>query len=112
MAKEPGYKKLPIGGLIIEAGNAVKYKTGAWRVYRPQVDKEKCIECLQCWLLCPDMSILVKEEKMVGYDYDHCKGCGICARICPVKAIRMILDSDAPGDADERGCFHSKKGEK
>lgn len=109
MAEEPGYKEIPIGGLILEGGNAVRYKTGAWRTYRPQVDKTKCVECLQCWLFCPDMSIIVESEKMVGYDYDHCKGCGICCRICPVKAIRMILDSDAPGEADEKGCFYSKK---
>ncbi|MFP3216806.1 MAG: 4Fe-4S binding protein, partial [Vulcanisaeta sp.] len=23
-------------------------------------------------------------------DYDHCKGCGICAHECPVKAIKMV----------------------
>jgi pyruvate ferredoxin oxidoreductase delta subunit len=27
---------------------------------------------------------------MVSFDYDHCKGCGICASICPAKAIDMI----------------------
>ena len=112
MAKEPGYKKIPIGGLIIEAGNAVKYKTGDWRTFRSLVDKDKCTDCLQCWLLCPDMSIIVKDEKMVGYDYDHCKGCGICAKICPVKAIKTIPESEAPGEADENGCFHSKKEKK
>ncbi|MDP8292431.1 MAG: 4Fe-4S binding protein [Candidatus Orphnella occulta] len=26
---------------------------------------------------------------MEGFDYDHCKGCGICASICPVKCIKM-----------------------
>ncbi len=109
MARNPGYKEIPIGGLIIDAGNAIEYETGEWRTYRPQVDQTKCIHCLQCWLFCPDMSIIAEDEKMVGYDYRHCKGCGICARICPVKAIRMILDSDAPGDADEKGCLHSPK---
>lgn len=107
MANEPGYKEIPIGGLIIEAGNAIKYETGDWRTYRPQVDKTKCTNCLLCWLFCPDMSVLVEEGKMVGYSYAHCKGCGICARVCPVKAIDMILDSDAPGKADEKGIFYS-----
>jgi len=108
MARELGYKELPIGGLILEAGNAIRYKTGGWRTYRPQVDKDTCIECLQCWLLCPDCCIYAEDEKMEGYDYDHCKGCGICAKICPVKCIRMILETDPRGTADERGRFHSK----
>jgi pyruvate ferredoxin oxidoreductase delta subunit len=42
-----------------------------------------------CWVFCPDSSILVKEEKMVGIDYDHCKGCGICAHECPTGALEM-----------------------
>jgi len=31
----------------------------------------------------------VKDGKMEGFDYEHCKGCGICASICPVKCIKM-----------------------
>jgi Pyruvate/2-oxoacid:ferredoxin oxidoreductase delta subunit len=26
---------------------------------------------------------------MLGIDYDHCKGCGICAEECPKDAIHM-----------------------
>ncbi|MCX6356273.1 MAG: 4Fe-4S binding protein [Candidatus Aureabacteria bacterium] len=109
MAKEKGYRELPPGGLILEAGNAAEYITGGWRTYRPQVDKGLCTNCLQCWLLCPDCCIHVDDGTMTGYDYDHCKGCGICARICPVKAITMILETDPRGGADERGQFNSKK---
>lgn len=109
MARDPGYKELPLGGIITEAGNAVRYKTGGWRTYRPQVDRDVCTNCLQCWLLCPDDSVYVEEGAMAGYDYDHCKGCGICAKVCPVKAITMILETDPRGPADERGRFHSKK---
>jgi Pyruvate/2-oxoacid:ferredoxin oxidoreductase delta subunit len=25
-----------------------------------------------------------------GFDLDHCKGCEICAEICPVEAIAMV----------------------
>lgn len=107
MADEKGYREIPLGGLILEAGNAARYETGDWRTYRPQVDKGKCTDCLQCWLLCPDSCIYVEDGAMTGYDYDHCKGCGICAHICPVKAIAMILETDAPGAADARGCVGS-----
>ena len=109
MVEEHGYKDIPIGGLILEAGNAERYKTGGWRTERPQVDKGKCTNCLQCWLLCPDCCIYLEEGAMAGYDYDHCKGCGICARVCPVKAIKMILETDPRGGADERGRLNSKK---
>jgi Pyruvate/2-oxoacid:ferredoxin oxidoreductase delta subunit len=28
----------------------------------------------------------------VGFDLDVCKGCAICAEICPVQAIRMVAE--------------------
>jgi pyruvate ferredoxin oxidoreductase delta subunit len=80
---------LPAGGMIVEAGNSKKYKTGEWRAQRPEVDKEKCTNCLTCWIYCPDNSVKVENEKMVGFKYSHCKGCGICANQCPAKAITM-----------------------
>ncbi len=88
--KEKGWKEIPIGGLILEAGNAEKYETGSWRNQRPIRDEEKCTDCLICWIYCPDSSIMVEEGKIKGIDYAHCKGCGICAAQCPRKAIKMI----------------------
>lgn len=92
--KLPGWKDIPIGGMILEAGNSAKYETGTWRSSRPIWDPEKCIQCLTCWIYCPDSSILVENEKMVGIDYFHCKGCGICAHVCPPKdkAITMEIE--------------------
>ncbi|MEA3485168.1 MAG: 4Fe-4S binding protein [Candidatus Aerophobetes bacterium] len=88
--KEKGWKQIPIGGLILEAGNAEKYETGSWRAFRPIRDEEKCTNCLICWIYCPDSSIIVEEGKIKGIDYTHCKGCGICAAQCPRKAIKMV----------------------
>lgn len=94
--KKLSWKNMPIGGKVVEAGNSDKYNTGGWRTYRPVHVKERCINCLRCWMLCPDSAILVKDGKIVGYDYNHCKGCGICARECPPKchAIEMKLESE------------------
>jgi pyruvate ferredoxin oxidoreductase delta subunit len=85
--------ELPIGG-IVEAGTAIKFKTGSWRSRRPIWNKEKCIHCLICWISCPDASIrITSDEKKItvitGIDYDHCKGCGICANECKIAAITM-----------------------
>jgi pyruvate ferredoxin oxidoreductase delta subunit len=84
-----GWKDIPIGGMIDKPGSAKDYKTGAWRTFRPVIDKTKCINCLQCWMYCPDSSVVVRDQKVEGFDLDHCKGCGICASICPVKCIKM-----------------------
>jgi pyruvate ferredoxin oxidoreductase delta subunit len=92
-----GWKDIPIGGMIIEAGNAVKYPTGTWRAFRPIWDEPRCIHCLQCWVMCPDSSIMVNDGKMIGIDLLHCKGCGICAEVCPdkVKCIDMVEEAVA-----------------
>jgi pyruvate ferredoxin oxidoreductase delta subunit len=48
-----------------------------------------------CWLFCPDASVKVKNSKMVGFDLEHCKGCGICAAQCPSDAITMVEEHQA-----------------
>lgn len=90
------WKKQSIAGIIFDAGNSEAYETGSWRTFCPIWDAEKCISCLRCFYLCPDSAIKVEDGKVVGIDYVHCKGCGICAFECPkkVQAIAMKLDSD------------------
>ena len=92
-----GWKTIPIGGKIVEAGNAREYETGSWRAMRPVLDKEKCINCLQCWVFCPDAAIDVQDGEMGGFHLKYCKGCGICASICPVEAIAMVGEAEAEG---------------
>jgi len=92
---DKNWKEIPIGGLILEAGNAEQYLTGGWRTFRPVVDKDKCTNCLLCWIYCPDGSIKVTDGEMKGFFLDHCKGCGICASVCPFKAITMVEESES-----------------
>ena len=46
-------------------------------------------------MYCPDASIEVKDGQMTGIDYEHCKGCGVCARECKFGAISMVNEQDA-----------------
>ncbi len=85
-----GYKQYPAGAVIPEAGNSEDYVTGGWRSKRPVRDDVKCTQCLLCWIVCPDSSIRVGDEKVTTFDLEHCKGCGICANVCPVDAIEMV----------------------
>ncbi|MEO0292840.1 MAG: pyruvate synthase subunit PorD [candidate division WOR-3 bacterium] len=91
MQKKESWKELPIGAIIVEPGSSKKFKTGDWREgKKPVVNKEKCTNCLICWIYCPDSSIIVENGEMKGIDLDYCKGCGICANQCPIKAIEMV----------------------
>jgi Pyruvate/2-oxoacid:ferredoxin oxidoreductase delta subunit len=54
-----------------------------------------CFACDNCWTLCPDESVLKTREVATGgthyvFDYDYCKGCGLCAKECPCGFIEMV----------------------
>lgn len=84
------YRDFPPGAVIPDAGNSIRYVTGGWRSHRPWRDEKTCTQCLLCWIVCPDSSVLVTDEKVTGFDLDHCKGCGICSQVCPVDSIEMV----------------------
>ena len=51
-----------------------------------------CNECNTCWFLCPD-GVILSRNGVADFDYDYCKGCGICAEECPRGAI--ILEEES-----------------
>jgi len=70
-------------------------KTGEWRSSRPVIDDRKCLPakqnkpaCFQCWLYCPDA--VISKTVPIRIDLEYCKGCGICAQVCPARAISMV----------------------
>ena len=64
---------------IYEGGTSALTKTGEWRVVTPKWLQDKCKQCVLCAPFCPDSSIPVRDGRRTDFDYDHCKGCGICA---------------------------------
>jgi pyruvate ferredoxin oxidoreductase delta subunit len=86
MKECPDKAKVEPGAVVKDVGNQVENKTGAWRSFRPVVDKEKCTGCGLCEMHCPDEAIKVIDGKAV-VDLDYCKGCLICEQMCPFKAI-------------------------
>jgi 2-oxoacid:acceptor oxidoreductase delta subunit (pyruvate/2-ketoisovalerate family) len=49
-----------------------------------------CFGCDNCFGVCPDNAVMKLGEGRYEFDYDFCKGCGICARECPCGAIDMV----------------------
>jgi len=97
--KPKGWKELPIGGMILDAGNADTYNTGGWRSERPIWIEENCIQCMFCWIFCPDSSVTTRKDGTRGeFDLKHCKGCGVCAMECPAKKKAIIMVNEAEAD--------------
>jgi NADPH-dependent glutamate synthase beta subunit-like oxidoreductase/ferredoxin len=47
-----------------------------------------CNACDYCRLYCPEMSVIVEDEKR-RIDLDYCKGCGVCVTECPRNAMAL-----------------------
>lgn len=88
--KKPGWKELPEGD-ILGAGTAAQFHTGDWRSERPIFNYDNCIQCMICWVVCPDSSVKVENGKVTGFKYEHCKGCGICDHECPTKQEKRAI---------------------
>lgn len=91
------WQEVSPAGVIVDPGSSVAYITGTWRTLRPLRDADQCTQCLICWIMCPDSAVLTEDGKVVAFDYDHCKGCGICSQECPVKIKQAHADTGEMG---------------
>jgi len=82
-------REFPLGSTC-ESGHLTSINAG-WRTFKPVIDQDKCVNCLRCFLVCPD-GVIDKSEEKLEIDYDYCKGCGICATECKLGAIEMVKE--------------------
>jgi 2-oxoacid:acceptor oxidoreductase delta subunit (pyruvate/2-ketoisovalerate family) len=53
-----------------------------------------CFECDNCYGVCPDNAVTkLGPGKRFEFNYDFCKGCGLCAAECPCGAIEMVPET-------------------
>ena len=101
-----GYLTQPVGGIIPAAGNTAWNDLSASRTgWMPVLDREKCVHCGICDLVCPDFCLVWGdgdgepfERELEGVDYRYCKGCLRCVESCPTGALAKTAET--PGLAD------------
>ncbi len=71
--------------------NSYTASVADWRIIKPVYNRDLCIDCQFCWVFCPDTSIISRDKKMIGIDFDHCKGCGICVEVCPTNPKSLLM---------------------
>jgi 2-oxoacid:acceptor oxidoreductase delta subunit (pyruvate/2-ketoisovalerate family) len=53
-----------------------------------------CFECDNCYGVCPDNAVVkLGPGNRFAFNYDYCKGCGVCVAECPSGAIEMVPEA-------------------
>jgi 2-oxoacid:acceptor oxidoreductase delta subunit (pyruvate/2-ketoisovalerate family) len=95
------WETLHVGGTVVR-DEADPVETGGWRTgLKPTADLSKCVNCLLCWLYCPDSAVKLDGTTFVGFDLRFCKGCEICAVTCPVDAIEMVPEEEEEEEEEQ-----------
>ena len=74
--------------------------------FLPAFNRERCIHCALCEMVCPDLCLAWEEgekgsrfqRELTGVDYRYCKGCLRCVESCPASA--MLKKAETPGLAE------------
>jgi pyruvate ferredoxin oxidoreductase gamma subunit len=110
---EMGWLNAPLGGVIVNPGNSVLKDFSASRKgVAPQFTKEICFNCGFCDMVCPDFCFVweldpngKKAPELKGIDYQYCKGCQKCVSVCPVEALKPVLESQIGPDERKHKLF-------
>lgn len=58
-------------------------------ISKPLVEKDKCIGCKECELICPPQIMKVIDKKASVTNYTDCIRCYCCQEVCPQDAIKL-----------------------
>jgi len=89
--------------------NSYTATVASWRVLKPVYNRDICIDCQNCWVWCPDTSIISRDKQMLGIDYDHCKGCGVCVEVCPTNPKSLLMFIEAEDNEEALAKWPEKK---
>ncbi|RLG98535.1 hypothetical protein DRO19_04320 [Candidatus Bathyarchaeota archaeon] len=100
-----GIKKLPMQILREENEKRLLIERRHWvRHYLLVLDKDRCVGCELCALICPREAIEIKtfekkdgekaKQPTINIDENKCSYCGICDAICPFGAIKVMLNGE------------------
>ena len=71
MPELSAWRDLPHAG-VIHPGDTEQVRTGGWRTgVKPTVDLSLCVNCLLCWLYCPDSAITLDGTVFDRYNANH-----------------------------------------
>jgi pyruvate ferredoxin oxidoreductase gamma subunit len=97
------------GGILSQPGNTVWNDVSAARSgFLPAFNRERCIHCGLCDMVCPDFCLVWEkgeeggrfERELTGVDYRYCKGCMRCVESCPASA--MLKKAETAAFAEQR----------
>jgi len=89
--------------------NSYTATVASWRVIKPVYNRDICIDCQNCWVWCPDTSIISRDKQMLGIDYDHCKGCGVCVEVCPTNPKSLLMFGETEDNETALSGWPEKK---
>lgn len=99
-----GYMNQPIGGVVMYPGTmAAKDLSASRQGFVPAFNRETCIDCAQCDMVCPDFCFVWEQgtdkrgrpaNNLTGINYQYCKGCMKCVEACPTDALSTVREDE------------------